>query len=114
MSEKIVQDKEVQASIHLLIETCGKLASDANKLTKRVEELEKNKQSELTVTDLSFLKDVLMKRAGEVSQEKYHINQQLEKNIIQEDYHAELMTDVKENERKIDEVFTKINYMINK
>ncbi|MGR9546562.1 hypothetical protein [Priestia megaterium] len=104
----------VEKDIQMLIETCAKLAANTNALEKRVDELEKEREAELTVTDLSFLKEILMKRAGEVSQEKYHIKQQLEKNIIQEDYHAELLTDVKENERKIDEVFTKINNMINK
>lgn len=101
-----------EKDIQLLIETCGKLAANATALEKRVEGLEQDKQSELTVTDLSYLKEIIMKRAKQVSDEKYHINQQLEKYIIREDYHAELMIDIVEEERKIDEVFTKINNQI--
>ncbi|MDT0150004.1 hypothetical protein Q9R38_26035 [Priestia aryabhattai] len=81
-------------------------------LNKRVADLEKSKESELTVTDLSFIKDILMRRAGEVSQEKYHINEQLAKNIIQKDYHEELLVDLVEESRQIDEVFAKINNQI--
>ena len=114
MSEKTAQDKDVQQSIDLLIKTCGKLAANANALEKRVETLEADNQAEFSVTDLSFLKDIVTKRAGEISQQKYQINQQLERRIIDEEYRLELMAEIKEEERKLDEMFNKINYQISK
>jgi hypothetical protein len=112
MSEKTLQD--MQADLDLLIKKYGKLEMTTNSLNKRVQELENDNHAILSVTDLSYLKDIVTKRAGEVSQQKYQINQQLDRSIIDEEYHKELMIDIKEEERKLDEMFGKLNYQISK
>lgn len=106
--------KSFEADIDLLIKTCGKLAAKTNSLEKRVEELEGDKNATFSATDLSFLKDVVTKYAGEISQQKYQINQQLEKRIIDEEYHKELMVDIKEEENKTEEMFIKLSYQLSK
>lgn len=105
---------DVKSDIDLLIETCGKLAANANALEKRVEELEADRHASFSATDLSFLKDVVTKYAGDISQQKYQIDQQLERSIIDSEYHKELTAELKEEENKLEEMFTKLTYQLSK